>query len=247
MFHFRCFAAGLLLAGSIQDSSAELLAVADADVHSIGVSLASEGVPGSVDTLLKTGGLADIGITGEATAVAVDSGIGHDRLTTLGNITSSATADADQESINVGIAVFDFKLPTPGIVIGGAGTEAIADASGIILGDGHNELLNFGFLDVDATVDSSATTVSLNLAEFSMDFLPSVPGVPLGLSAVGAGIGIGYIGAAAGEGIARQPEAIDNIRGNSLIFAALVEGVALFGLVIGLLLSFSVFFTPVAA
>ena len=64
-------------------------------------------------------------------------------------------------------------------------------------------------------------------------------GLAAGLSAVGAGIGIGYIGAAAGEGIARQPEAIDNIRGNSLIFAALVEGVALFGLVIGLLLSFS--------
>lgn len=62
-------------------------------------------------------------------------------------------------------------------------------------------------------------------------------GLAAGLSAVGAGIGIGHIGAAAAEGIARQPEATDNIRGNSLIFAALVEGVALFGLVIGLLLA----------
>ncbi len=62
-------------------------------------------------------------------------------------------------------------------------------------------------------------------------------GLAAGLSAVGAGIGIGHIGGAAAEGIARQPEATDNIRGNSLIFAALVEGVALFGLVIGLLLA----------
>ncbi len=61
-------------------------------------------------------------------------------------------------------------------------------------------------------------------------------GLAAGLAAVGAGIGIGHIGAAAGEGIARQPEASDDIRVAGLIFAALVEGVALFGLVIGLLL-----------
>jgi len=190
------------------DSSLNVIAVAD--VHSTGVSLASEGVPSSVDTLLKTGGLADIGITSEASAVAVDSGIGHDHLTTLGNITSSAIAEATQESINVGIAVFDFKLPTPGIVIGGAGTEAIADASGIILADGHNELLNFGFLDVDATADSSATTVSLNLAEFSMDFLPSVPGVPLGVSAVGADTSTRATSAATGISSGDHHDIINN-------------------------------------
>ena len=37
-------------------------------------------------------------------------------------------------------------------------------------------------------------------------------------------------------GIARQPEAADTIRANGLIFAALVEGVALFAVVIGLLM-----------
>lgn len=61
-------------------------------------------------------------------------------------------------------------------------------------------------------------------------------GIAAGLAAVGAGIGIGQIGAAAGEGIARQPEAADTIKGNALLLAALVEGVALFGAVIGLLL-----------
>ncbi len=62
-------------------------------------------------------------------------------------------------------------------------------------------------------------------------------GLAAGLAAVGAGIGIGHIGAAAGEGIARQPEVADTLRINGLIFASLVEGVALFGLVIALILS----------
>ncbi len=48
-----------------------------------------------------------------------------------------------------------------------------------------------------------------------------------GLAVIGAGIGIGYIGGKAQEGIARQPEVSGDIRANMLIMAALVEGVAL--------------------
>jgi F-type H+-transporting ATPase subunit c len=62
-------------------------------------------------------------------------------------------------------------------------------------------------------------------------------GLAAGLAGVGAGIGIGRIGGSAGEGIARQPEAADVIKGNALIFAAFVEGVALFAAVIGLMLA----------
>lgn len=62
-------------------------------------------------------------------------------------------------------------------------------------------------------------------------------GLAAGLGVIGAGIGIGNIGGRAGEAIARQPEATGEIRGNALILAALVEGVALFALVIGLLLA----------
>ncbi|MCA8977389.1 MAG: ATP synthase F0 subunit C [Planctomycetes bacterium] len=62
-------------------------------------------------------------------------------------------------------------------------------------------------------------------------------GLAAGLAAIGAGLGIGRIGGAAGEGIARQPEAADAIKGNALIFAAFVEGVALFAAVIGLMLA----------
>jgi len=56
-----------------------------------------------------------------------------------------------------------------------------------------------------------------------------------GLAVIGAGIGIGLIGKGALEGIARQPEAGGDIRTNMIIAAALVEGAALFGIVVALL------------
>ena len=62
-------------------------------------------------------------------------------------------------------------------------------------------------------------------------------GLAAGLAALGAGRGSGKIGGSAGEGIARQPEAADAIKGNALVLAAFVEGVALFAAVIGLMLA----------
>lgn len=64
-------------------------------------------------------------------------------------------------------------------------------------------------------------------------------GVGAGLAVIGAGIGIGNIGGRAGEAIARQPEAADNIRGNALILSALIEGATLFAVVVALLLALS--------
>ena len=55
---------------------------------------------------------------------------------------------------------------------------------------------------------------------------------PRGLMAVGAGLGIGRIGGQAVEGMARQPEAAARIQTAALILAALIEGAALFGVVI---------------
>jgi F-type H+-transporting ATPase subunit c len=55
-------------------------------------------------------------------------------------------------------------------------------------------------------------------------------GLAIGLTVIGAGIGIGQIGAQMASGIARQPEATGNIQTASIILAALIEGVALFGL-----------------
>ncbi len=62
-------------------------------------------------------------------------------------------------------------------------------------------------------------------------------GIGAGIAVIGAGIGIGKIGAAANEGIARQPEASADIRGGSIILAALIEGVALFAVVVTLLIA----------
>ncbi len=52
------------------------------------------------------------------------------------------------------------------------------------------------------------------------------------IAAIAAGIGIGKIGAAAMEAIARQPESASVIRSNMIVIAALVEGVALFGVIV---------------
>ena len=62
-------------------------------------------------------------------------------------------------------------------------------------------------------------------------------GIGAGLVTIGAGIGIGMIGGKAMEGMARQPEAAGKIQGAMLIASALIEGVALFGAVICLLLA----------
>jgi F-type H+-transporting ATPase subunit c len=56
-----------------------------------------------------------------------------------------------------------------------------------------------------------------------------------GIAVIGAGIGIGKIGGSAVEAIARQPEAAGPIANNMIITAALIEGVALFALIIAIL------------
>ncbi len=56
-----------------------------------------------------------------------------------------------------------------------------------------------------------------------------------GLAVLGAGVGVGKIGGSAMDAIARQPEASGKIQTAMIIAAALVEGVALFGVVAALL------------
>ena len=59
-----------------------------------------------------------------------------------------------------------------------------------------------------------------------------------GLAVIGAGLGIGKIGSSAMESIARQPESSNDIRANMIVIAALVEGVALFAIIVCLLAIF---------
>lgn len=52
------------------------------------------------------------------------------------------------------------------------------------------------------------------------------------LAVIGAGLGISRIASSSVESIARQPEAAGDIRGAMIITAALIEGVALFAVVV---------------
>ena len=56
-----------------------------------------------------------------------------------------------------------------------------------------------------------------------------------GIAALGAGVGIGRIGGDAVQAMARQPEATNDIRANMILTAALVEGAALFAIIVGFL------------
>ncbi len=56
------------------------------------------------------------------------------------------------------------------------------------------------------------------------------------LVVIGASYGIGKIGSSAMDAMARQPEASKTIQTTAIVVAALVEGVALFGVVVTLLL-----------
>ena len=60
-------------------------------------------------------------------------------------------------------------------------------------------------------------------------------GVGAGLAAIGAGIGIGRIGGQAMDAMARQPEVMSKIFTNMIVAAALIEGVALFAVVVAFL------------
>jgi F-type H+-transporting ATPase subunit c len=73
----------------------------------------------------------------------------------------------------------------------------------------------------------------------ALENLPSIgymgAGIGAGLAAIGAGLGIGRATASTVEAMARQPEIKNDLRATLILGAALVEGVALLGAVISLL------------
>ena len=79
-------------------------------------------------------------------------------------------------------------------------------------------------------------SVLLEAATSSLESLGTLGAtIGAGLAVIGAGLGIGKIGSAAMEAIARQPEETNKIRMNMFVVAALIEGVALFAIVLCLL------------
>ncbi len=61
-------------------------------------------------------------------------------------------------------------------------------------------------------------------------------GLGAGLAVIGAGLGIGRLGGQAMDGMARQPEMAGRIQTGALILAALIEGAALFAIVVSFLI-----------
>ena len=62
-------------------------------------------------------------------------------------------------------------------------------------------------------------------------------GLAASIAVIGAAMGIGKIGSAALESMARQPEAAGNIQTSMILAAAFVEGVSLFAVVVCLLVA----------
>ena len=82
---------------------------------------------------------------------------------------------------------------------------------------------------------AQAHELAVAKAEGGSGFKGLGAGLAAGLAVIGAGLGIGRIGGSAVESIARQPEMAGPIATNMIITAALVEGAALFAVVVGML------------
>ena len=73
---------------------------------------------------------------------------------------------------------------------------------------------------------------------WSLAFAYLAAGIGAGLATIGGGYGISRLASAAMEGTARQPEAAGDIRGMMILTAAMIEGVALFSVIVCVLLVF---------
>ncbi len=84
-----------------------------------------------------------------------------------------------------------------------------------------------------AIADTALAQDALEVAKASNGGRGIGAGLAAGLAVLGAGLGIGLIGARSNEAVARQPEMAGRIFINMILTAALVEGVALFAVVVG--------------
>jgi F-type H+-transporting ATPase subunit c len=84
-----------------------------------------------------------------------------------------------------------------------------------------------------AVLSMASPAMAQEVSKSSAVFLGGAFGA--GLVILGAGLGIGKIGASAVESMARQPEVAGNIQTAMIIAAALIEGATFFALIICML------------
>lgn len=94
-------------------------------------------------------------------------------------------------------------------------------------------LATFAMLLFATGAGAQAAEEAINLAKAGNGGRGIGGGLAAGLAVIGAGLGIGLIGARSNEAVARQPEMAGRIFINMILTAALVEGVALFAVVVG--------------
>ena len=92
-----------------------------------------------------------------------------------------------------------------------------------------SQFLRIGLLVVAAFVAMTVPAMAQEGPGASIDFTKYFGA---GLVLIGAGLGIGKIGAAAVESMARQPEVAGDIRGAMIVAAALIEGATFFALIV---------------
>ncbi len=72
-------------------------------------------------------------------------------------------------------------------------------------------------------------------AALGLSLSKSVAAIAASVVVIGAAMGISRIAATALESIARQPEAAGDIRSSMILAAALIEGVAMFAILVSIL------------
>ena len=77
--------------------------------------------------------------------------------------------------------------------------------------------------------------MSLALVQEAVANYGAFAAIGAGLAAIGGGIGVGKIGGAAMEAMARQPEMQGKLQGSAIVLIAFIEAVALFGVVVSCL------------
>eukprot|EP00403_Amphidinium_massartii_P040769 CAMPEP_0178437574 /NCGR_PEP_ID=MMETSP0689_2-20121128/35082_1 /TAXON_ID=160604 /ORGANISM="Amphidinium massartii, Strain CS-259" /LENGTH=137 /DNA_ID=CAMNT_0020059819 /DNA_START=8 /DNA_END=421 /DNA_ORIENTATION=- len=96
-----------------------------------------------------------------------------------------------------------------------------------------------------ATAALSAVALSVPTAAFAEDgvWIPALSavgaGFAIGLAAIGSGVGQGIASGRCIDGISRQPEVADDLRGVLLLSLAFMESLTIYGLVIALVLLFA--------
>lgn len=93
-------------------------------------------------------------------------------------------------------------------------------------------MIMFSFFQAVADSTAQAATTAAPVIGNGTGLALIGAGLGAGLSVIGAGLGIGRIGGSMTEAQARQPEMAGKIQTAALILAALIEGAALFGVVV---------------